>query len=82
MIGALGVTADSVIRLFLSSFDLDRPRTKPLHTKMRLAELATVPNFERLKSPYVGVTAYSVFEISLLWFGLFCFKQGLNPLLN
>ena len=31
-----------------------------VHQKMRLAETATVSNFERLKPPYVGVTFDSV----------------------
>jgi len=35
---------------------------------MRLAEAATVSNFERLKSPYVGVVADSVIN---LFFAIF-----------
>jgi len=37
----------------------------PLHKKMCLAEPAAVSNFERLKPPYVGVTADSVLRLFL-----------------
>ena len=46
--------------------DLDRPCTNPSHKKMRLAEPATVSNFELLKPPYVGVPADSVIRPILL----------------
>ena len=37
---------------------------------MRLAELATVSNFERLKPPYVGVTADSEIRLFFAFFSL------------
>ena len=62
----VGVTGDSVIRLFLLSFLVVRFwRTMPLiwttpenilRKKMRLTEPAAVFKSERLKPPYVGVT--------------------------
>jgi len=45
----------------------------PMQRKMRLAELATVSNFELLKPPHVGVTADSV--IRLFW-SFFCFQMA------
>ena len=37
---------------------------------MRLSELATVSNFERLKPPFVGVTADSAIRLFFCFFGL------------
>jgi len=42
---------------------------------MRLAELATVSNFERLKPPYVGVTADPVIRLFLHFF---CFHINVH----
>ena len=48
--------------------DLDRPCTNPSHKKMRLAEPATVSNFELLKPPYVGVPADSAIRLFFSFF--------------
>jgi len=66
------VTADSAISLFCSFLVLtcvNMPLISTVYEQlfsrknMRLAESATVSNFERLKPPYVGVTVDSVIRL-------------------